>query len=249
VKFIDQQQVVWRLFFFRMLGLLVLGFTSLQIYFLICVAAMNWFNPGSTSFERTEAWRLAKTYNRLNWKQEWQPYEKLPLSLKKAAIVSEDGLFAQHHGVYWDSIEKAWQRNAQAQALAERLHKKKPPKLVGGSTITQQLAKNLFLSGERFFLRKAQELLITLMLEACLSKQRILEIYLNHVEWGEGVFGAQAAAIRYFDRPAIELNSWQASRLVVMLPSPKYFEKIPQSAYLSERANVIESRFNQAILP
>jgi monofunctional biosynthetic peptidoglycan transglycosylase len=120
---------------------------------------------------------------------------------------------------------------------------------VGGSTITQQLAKNLFLSGERTLVRKGQEMMITLTLEALLSKRRILEIYLNHVEWGEGVFGAEAAAQNYFRKPAQQLDNWEAARLAVMLPRPRYFEKLPQSAYLSERAFTIAARMSEVQIP
>ena len=120
---------------------------------------------------------------------------------------------------------------------------------MGGSTITQQLAKNLFLSGERTLLRKGQELVLTLLLESLLSKQRILEIYLNSVEWGDGVFGAEAAARHYFHKSAAQLNAYEAARLAVMLPRPKYFEKLPNSAYLAERSNVIARRLGDAELP
>ena len=123
------------------------------------------------------------------------------------------------------------------------------PKVIGGSTITQQLAKNLFLSGERTLLRKGQELVLTYGLELLLSKQRILEIYLNHVEWGEGVFGAEAAAWHYFRKPASQLTPMEAARLAVMLPRPKYFEKLPNSSYLAERSAVIASRLVGADLP
>jgi len=123
------------------------------------------------------------------------------------------------------------------------------PKVVGGSTITQQLAKNLFLSGERTVLRKGQEFLLTFMLEALLSKQRILEIYLNNVEWGEGVFGAQAAARHYFRVDAAQLGAYQAARLAVMLPAPKRFEKRPGSAYVSGRAGTIVARMGAVELP
>jgi monofunctional biosynthetic peptidoglycan transglycosylase len=123
------------------------------------------------------------------------------------------------------------------------------PKVVGGSTITQQLAKNLFLSGERNLARKAQEFLITGMLEAVLSKQRILEIYLNHVEWGEGIFGAEAAAQHYFQKPASQLSAWEAGRLAVMLPRPKHYQKFPQSEYLSGRTEIILMRMGSAQLP
>ena len=120
---------------------------------------------------------------------------------------------------------------------------------MGGSTITQQLAKNLFLSGERTVLRKGQEFILTLMLEALLSKQRILEIYLNNVEWGEGLFGAQAAARHYFRKDAAQLGPDEAARLAVMLPAPKRFEKRPGSAYVAARAATIVARMGAVELP
>ena len=125
----------------------------------------------------------------------------------------------------------------------------KPPKIIGGSTITQQLAKNLFLSGERTLLRKGQELVLTLLLERLLDKQRILEIYLNSVEWGEGVFGAEAAAQYYYRKSAAELTPYEAARLAVMLPRPKYFETRPNSGYLSSRANTIAARMGGVDIP
>lgn len=123
------------------------------------------------------------------------------------------------------------------------------PKIRGGSTITQQLAKNLLLSGERTLLRKGQEFVLTLALEQLLSKQRILEIYLNNVEWGDGVFGAEAAAQHYFGKSAARLSAAEAARLAVMLPAPKRFEKLPQSAYLLGRARTILRRMGSASLP
>ena len=169
-------------------------------------------------------------------------------------IASEDAAFTQHHGIWWQSLEKAWEKNARAKAQAEKRAQRQPDKpvdvkIVGGSTITQQLAKNLFLSGERTLLRKGQEMLLALMLEALLSKERILEIYLNSVEWGEGVFGAEAAAQHYFRKSAAHLNTWEAARLAVMLPRPRYFEKLAQSAYLARRAETIVARMNDVVLP
>jgi monofunctional glycosyltransferase len=123
------------------------------------------------------------------------------------------------------------------------------PKIVGGSTITQQLAKNLFLGGERSLLRKAQEFAITFMLEGLLSKQRILEIYLNSVEWGEGVFGAEAASRHYFRVGAAGLGTMQAAQLAVMLPAPKRFEKRPGSAYVIGRAGTVSARMGNVELP
>ncbi|RYF54284.1 MAG: monofunctional biosynthetic peptidoglycan transglycosylase, partial [Comamonadaceae bacterium] len=125
----------------------------------------------------------------------------------------------------------------------------KAPKIIGGSTISQQLAKNLLLSGERTLLRKGQEFVLTLALELLLGKQRILEIYLNSVEWGDGVFGAEAAAQHYFRKPAARLSAYEAARLAVMLPRPKYFEKVPNSGYLSSRASTIVARMADAQLP
>ena len=146
-------------------------------------------------------------------------------------------------------MEKAWNRNEKAEARATRRAQAKPAKVVGGSTITQQLAKNLYLSGERTLARKAQEALLTLALELLLSKARILEIYLNHVEWGEGVFGAEAAARHYFRIPAQQLSAAQAARLAVMLPAPKRFEKRPGSPYLSGRSATIQARMTAVQLP
>jgi monofunctional biosynthetic peptidoglycan transglycosylase len=157
------------------------------------------------------------------------------------------------------ALEKAWEKNANAEQRAAQSASRaaakssalnvKPPKIIGGSTITQQLAKNLFLSGERTLLRKGQELVLSLLLEALLSKQRILEIYLNNVEWGEGVFGAEAAAQRYFRKPASQLSAYEAARLAVMLPRPKYFETRPQSGYLASRASTIVARMGGVELP
>jgi monofunctional biosynthetic peptidoglycan transglycosylase len=171
-------------------------------------------------------------------------------------MASEDADFVNHQGVDWEAIESAREKNAKRAEQAEKRaaqakdpSKVKPPKVVGGSTITQQLAKNLLLSGERHLLRKGQEFVLTLALELLLDKRRILEIYLNSVEWGEGVFGAEAAAQHYFRKPAARLSAWEAARLAVMLPRPKYFEKTPQSPYLSGRASVIVARMGDAELP
>ena len=235
----------WQLLW-QWLGLLLLASLSLQLFFAGRIALMVVLDPQSTSFERSQAWGLAHSDKGLVWRQSWVPYAALPDNLKRAVIVSEDDLFAQHHGVQWEALEKAWQRNARAQAQARQ---NRPAKMVGGSTITQQLAKNLFLSGERTLWRKSQEFVLTVMLEALLDKRRILEIYLNHVEWGEGVFGAEAAAQHYFQKPAAQLQAWEAARLVVMLPRPKYFERLPNSSYLQDRTEVILSRMASARLP
>jgi monofunctional glycosyltransferase len=243
----------------RLLGVFLLATLALQLYFLLRIALMTVVAPESTTFERSELLRLiAEKKQSLTWQQTWVPYGSISIQLKRAVIASEDAKFADHSGVEWDAIEKAWERNLKAQESAdkrnEQLEKrtaptKAEPKVVGGSTITQQLAKNLFLSGERHLPRKAQEFLITGMLEAVLTKKRILEIYLNHVEWGEGVFGAQAAAAHYFRLPAAQLSTYQAARLAVMLPAPKRFEKRPQSAYVGGRANTVAARMGAVDVP
>lgn len=254
----------------RLAGLLLVSALALQLYFLGRIALMRWVDPASTTFQRSEMVRLGIEQHQILWSQRWQPYERIANALKRAVIASEDAGFVEHSGVEWDALEKAWERNQRAEARADRLNEtlekrkqraeargkpvpatppKVEPKVVGGSTISQQLAKNLFLSGERTALRKAQEFVITFMLEALLPKRRILEIYLNHVEWGEGVFGAQAAARHYFGVDAHQLSAAQASRLAVMLPAPKRFEKRPGSAYVTGRAATIVARMGAVELP
>ena len=237
----------------RWLLLLLLAVLALQLFFVLRIATMALLAPQSSAFQRSEAWRLVSEKDQLQWRQQWVSYEKLSEHLKRAVIASEDDSFVDHDGIDWEALEKAWQKNTRAEARAAKRATKPAKtgrvKVVGGSTITQQLAKNLFLSGERTLLRKGQEFAITLLLEAILSKQRILEIYLNSVEWGEGVFGAEAAAQHYFRKPASGLTPLEAARLAVMLPRPRYFEKLPNSGYLAERAAVIAERMPKAQLP
>jgi monofunctional biosynthetic peptidoglycan transglycosylase len=235
----------------RLAGLLLLCLVALQLFFLLRIALMTVVDPQSTTFQRSEAWRLLVEKHRIAWRQEWVPAARLGPALKRAVIASEDAGFTEHSGVEWDAIEKAWNRNQKAQARVASASPARAArvKVVGGSTISQQLAKNLLLSGERTVLRKAQELVITLMLEGLLGKQRILEIYLNNVEWGEGVFGAQAAARQYFRTDAARLGSEQAARLAVMLPAPKRFEKQPASPYVVGRAATIVARMGAVELP
>lgn len=272
----------WRTQAWRVLALLLLSALSLQLYFLARVALMVVIDPASTSFERSEAWRLLVDKQHIAWRQEWVDDARLSAHLKRAVIASEDAGFAEHSGVEWDAIERAWEKNQRAEAAAERRNAQlaqqaerqaerqaarqakagspakaaapaaKPrvePKLIGGSTISQQLAKNLFLSGERTALRKLQEIVLTYELELILGKRRMLEIYLNHVEWGEGVFGAQAAARHYFRVDAAALGPGQAARLAVMLPAPKRFEKSPGSPYLAGRSATISARMGAVALP
>ena len=247
----------------RWLALAAFAMLALQLFFALRIAAMTWVDPQSTAFQRSEAWRIAQQRGTLAWRQEWRSYSQLGELIQRAVIASEDDAFAYHDGVDWESMEKAWQKNQQSQSKVQLLGSaasnskggasskmaKRQPKVVGGSTITQQLAKNLLLSGERNLFRKGEEFALTTLLEMFLGKERILEIYLNSVEWGEGVFGAEAAAQHYFRKPANKLSSYEAARLAVMLPRPKYFEKLPASGYLQARATVIQARMANAELP
>jgi monofunctional biosynthetic peptidoglycan transglycosylase len=238
----------------RWAALVLLAFVALQLFFVGRIAAMVVLDPESTTFQRSEAFRIASEKHRLPWRQRWVPYAQISDNLKRAVIASEDGSFVNHDGVDWDALEKAWERNAKAEAQAARRaqlvpSRARPPKIVGGSTISQQLAKNLLLSGERSLARKGQEFVLTMVLEHTLSKQRILEIYLNNVEWGEGVFGAEAAAQHYFRKPASRLGAYEGARLAVMLPQPKRFEKMPGSSYLAGRTSTIVARMRDAELP
>ena len=260
----------------RLLALVLVCTVALQLFFAARIALMAVVDPQSTSFQRSEILRLLADTHRLDWAQDWVDDERIAAHLKRAVIASEDAGFAEHSGVEWDALQAAWQKNQRAEAAAERRNAQqearqkaqearaaqrgttpppapaKPaavPKIVGGSTISQQLAKNLFLSGERTALRKAQEFALTFMLEGLLGKRRILAIYLNNVEWGEGVFGAQAAARHYFRVDAAQLAPGQAARLAVMLPAPKRFEKTPGSPYVAGRAATITARMGAVALP
>lgn len=240
----------------RLVALVLLAGCALEVFFIARIALAATMDPQSTAFQRSEAWRIATQKGKLRWSQEWVPYARISDNLKRAVIASEDDSFAVHDGVDWEAIEKAWERNQKAEERAAKQQARaranapvRPIRIMGGSTITQQLAKNLLLSGERTFLRKGQEIVLAFALEKMLSKERILEIYLNSVEWGEGVFGAEAAARHYYRKGAAQLSAYEAARLAVMLPRPKYFEKLPNSGYLAARAGTIVARMRGAELP
>ena len=235
------------------LGWLLFAGIALQGLALGRIALMAGVDPQSTTLQRSEAWRLMEQPTTMRWQQVWVDGQAISNQLRKAVVASEDADFFQHNGVDWSAIKGAWQRNSRAEQRAnkdvDKGSNKKASTVVGGSTITQQLAKNLLLSKERTFLRKGQELLLTFALEAFLSKQRILTIYLNSVEWGDGIFGAQAAASHYFKKPAAALSAREAAKLAVMLPNPKFFEDRPNSGYLRGRTNTIQARMAHIQLP
>ena len=209
-----------------------------QLYFFVMVCWYAYFNPGSTSFMRQQLSELREKNPDAQLKHQWVPYERISTNLKRAVVASEDSGFAAHGGVDWEALEKAYERNNRRSKVVG-----------GGSTITQQLAKNLFLSGSRSYLRKGQEMIIAFMLETVMSKRRILEVYLNVVEYGRGVFGAEAAARHYFRTSAAKLSSSQAARLAVMLPNPRYYDKHRSTSYLVRRTALIQRRMRFADLP
>ncbi len=225
------------------LGCLGAGIVALQIYFFLSIVLLRWLDPGSTAFIRNERWRLCGVhFLNCTVQHTWVAYPYISLTLKKAVIASEDSGFIDHDGFEFNALKKAWEKNL-----------KRGKTVSGGSTISQQLAKNLFLTGEKNYLRKIQEMVITAMLEAFLSKQRILEIYLNSVEWGEGIFGAQAAAKHYFGISAGDLNVEQSARLAAALPAPKCFDKRQYCAKVridfNQRSRLINSRMNAVLVP
>lgn len=185
-----------------------------QIWLFTAVLWWSRFNPGSTAFMRMRAEELAERKPPGKLQYRWVPYEAISVHLKRAVIAAEDDRFVDHEGFDWEGIQRAMEKN-----------EKKGRAVAGGSTISQQLAKNLFLSPSRNYLRKAEEAAITVMIEAVWSKRRILEVYLNVVEWGDGVFGAEAAARRYYHVSAARLGPAEAARLAVMLPNPRKYEK------------------------
>jgi monofunctional biosynthetic peptidoglycan transglycosylase len=197
---------------------LLSGLLVMQMYFVLQIGLWAWFNPSGTAFERAERWRLCGLHWSCPLYSNWVPYQQISLNLKRAVLVSEDDIFFQHHGVRIEDMEKAWEKNQQKKGQSKTA-------LRGGSTITQQLAKNLFLSSEQDYLRKGQELLITAYLEAILPKHRLFEIYLNSVEWGEGIFGIGAASQHYFATSPAVLSRDESAALASALPAPKCFDK------------------------
>jgi monofunctional glycosyltransferase len=212
-----------------------IAWIALQAYYFAQIALWNVVDPQSTAFMRTDEGRLGAG---VPIQHQWVPYDQISRNLKRAIIASEDANFVNNNGYETDAILQAWEKNKQRGHIVR-----------GGSTISQQLARNLFLSREKSYIRKGQELIITWMLETLLDKERIFEIYLNSVEWGNGVYGAEAAAHYYYRTSASKLTAWQAARLAVMLPRPKYFDEHRNSLYLAQRASVIAHRMGAAELP
>jgi monofunctional biosynthetic peptidoglycan transglycosylase len=214
------------------------AFLVLQLSYLARVWWMKDHDPEMTSFmeSRLDALRVKKPEAKL--RHAWMPYERISAHLKRAIVVAEDARFVDHEGFDWEAIEKAMEKNRQRGRV-----------VMGASTISQQLAKNLFLSAERTPWRKGQEALITVMIERVMDKRRILEIYLNVIEWGDGVFGAEAAARHYFGTSASGLGPEQAARLAAMVPNPRYYDRNRSTAWLDRKTRIILARMPAAELP
>ncbi|WEF31201.1 monofunctional biosynthetic peptidoglycan transglycosylase [Pseudoduganella chitinolytica] len=213
-------------------------FLAVQAYFFVQIWWWVDHDPTMTAFMRQQQAVMREKDPDATVRQQWVPYERISRNLKRAIIASEDANFSDHDGVDWDALEKAFERNDKRGKVTH-----------GGSTITQQLAKNLFLSGSRSYLRKGQELIIAYMLEALMDKQRIFEIYLNVVEFGRGIYGAEAAARYYYRIPASKLGASQAAKLAVMLPNPRYYDAHRNTKYLNRRTAIILKRMGSAELP
>ncbi len=221
----------------RILAGLVLLVLAYQFWLLAHVVYWNFVNPSVTSFMVIRLEELRQKDPKAQIKHQWVPYERISNHLKRAVVAAEDDKFVDHEGFDWEAMQKAMEKNQRRGRV-----------VAGGSTISQQLAKNLFLSPSKTPWRKGQEAVITLMLETVMDKRRILEIYLNVVEWGNGVFGAEAAARHYYGATAAQLSPAQSAHLAVMLPNPRKYEKT-YSARLHAHADRIQARMGGSELP
>jgi len=195
-------------------------------------------NPTTSAFmdDRLEVMQSKNPDAKL--KHKWVPYKNISNHLKRALIASEDAKFVDHEGFDWEGIQKAYEKNrARGKIVA------------GGSTISQQLAKNLFLSTKRTPWRKGEETIITLMLEAMMEKERIFDIYLNTIEWGNGIFGAEAAARHYYQISASQLSAEQAARLAAMVPNPRYYDTHRDAKGLLRKTEIILNNMGDAEIP
>jgi monofunctional biosynthetic peptidoglycan transglycosylase len=226
----------------RFAGWLALGlaaiFLAVQLSFLVRVWWWRDHNPQATAFMEASLERLRAKKPDAKLRHAWVPYDKISPHLKRAVVVAEDAKFADHEGFDWEAIEKALEKN-----------RKKGKVVSGGSTISQQLAKNLFLSADRTPWRKGQEALITVMIEQLMDKRRILEIYLNVIEWGDGVFGAEAAARHYYGTSAAGLGPEPAARLAAMVPRPRFYDRNRNTPWLSRKTQLILARMPAAEVP
>ena len=223
----------------KRLAILLLALLILwQLWLFGWVLWWKWNPPRMTRFMEIRLTEMQRQNPKAVLYQQWVDYGRISPHLKRAVVSAEDDLFLNHSGFDWNGIQKAMEKNRQRGQV-----------VAGGSTISQQLAKNLFLTPDKTFLRKAQEAVLTVMIEATWDKKRILEVYLNVIEWGNGIFGAEAAARHYFGAGSHQLYPTQAARLAAMIPSPRRFDRRRDSAYLAERSDVILGRMAASRIP
>ncbi len=216
-------------------------FALLVLYQVWLFAHICWwvkFNPSSSAFMDTRLELMQNKNPDATLQHQWVPYSRISDNLKRALVAAEDANFVDHEGFDWEGIQKAYEKNLRRGKI-----------VAGGSTISQQLAKNLFLSTRRTPWRKIEEAAITLMLESVMDKQRIFEIYLNVIEWGNGVFGAEAAARHYYQTSAAQLTAEQAARLAAMVPNPRYYDRHREARGLQLKTAIILERMNDAEIP
>ncbi len=228
---------MFRLLWKGLLWLLAL-FLLMQFWYLGHVLWWKAFDPSSTAFMEAGLARLQEKNPDAELRYRWVDYPRISPHLKRAVIAAEDSKFLAHEGFDWEAMEKAVEKNIRKGRFA-----------AGGSTISQQLAKNLFLSASKNPFRKAQEAVITVMIEQVWSKRRILEVYLNVIEWGNGIYGAEAAARRYFKTSAAGLGASQAAHLAAMIPNPRYYESHRGARGLLRRQGIIAARMWQVAVP
>lgn len=222
----------------RSVAICIVLFLLVQVWFLGHIVLYKYRAPDETSFMAYRLDELRASDPAARTRYRFVPYDRISIHLKRALIAAEDSRFVEHEGFDWDGIQVALDKNW-----------KRGKTVAGGSTISQQLAKNLFLSPSRNWFRKGEEALITLMLEATLDKERILELYLNVIEWGSGVFGAEAAAQKYFGVHASQLSADQAAQLAAMAPNPRFYERNPNAPGLQRKIGIIRGRMASAELP
>jgi monofunctional biosynthetic peptidoglycan transglycosylase len=213
-------------------------FLAVQLSYLARVWWWRDHDPQGSAFMDARLEELRARNPQAKLAHAWVPYDRISASLKRAVVVAEDSRFVDHEGFDWDAIGKAREKN-----------RKKGKVVAGGSTISQQLAKNLFLSGARTPWRKGQEALITVMIEHVMDKRRILEIYLNVIEWGDGVFGAEAAARHYYGSSASALGPEAAARLAAIVPNPRFYDRNRNTSFLARKTQMILARMPAAELP
>ncbi len=227
--------------FWRVIGIsikwLLLLILAYQLWVVGHLVFWKWVNPTESSFMAIRLKELREQNPKAELQHQWVDYGQISVHLKRAVVAAEDDRFMQHKGFDWKGIEQALKKN-----------QRKGKSVAGGSSITQQLAKNLFLSPSRSYWRKAQEAIIALMIETLWDKQRILEVYLNVVEWGNGVFGAEAAARHYYKVPAAQIGPTAAARMAVMLPNPRQYEKA-MPAWVVRHASRVQARMRHSQIP